>query len=135
MIVQVEHGEQTQRAHGQSQLDAKQIVQVVHCFAGQPVFDFYLLDEIGHRVAGGQRLQNISVVVDGVYGFSAFVSRPQHERVFVSHDRVDFKRHQIFVDADELLVEDVTQDGKMSFYAIHTYVLNVHTNKDHYCEI
>jgi len=93
MIVQVEHGEHAQRAHGQSQLDAKQIVQVVHSFAGQPVSDFYLLDEIGHRVAGGQRLQNISVVIDGVDLFSAFFPRPQHERVFVPDDRVDLKRH------------------------------------------
>jgi len=93
MIVQIEHGEQTQRAHGQSQLDAKQIVQIVHCFTGQSVFDFYLLDKIDHRVADGQRLQNIFVVIDGVYGCSEFFSRPQHEWIFVTHDRIDFKRH------------------------------------------
>lgn len=113
-------------------MDSEHAVQVSDGPTHQLVFDLQPDHVVAHRVAGGKGAQDLFVVLARVADVTVPVARPPgNERVSVPDDRVDFQRRQIPVDADQLLVENETEDGEMRLDAKHAEVLHVHRGDHH----
>lgn len=120
MVVQIEHGVQTQRAHGQAHVHPKRVVQTVRGLADHSVIDLQSLDGGGCRtaVAGA----DLAFTLTGPHS-------GQHQRVLVPNNRVQTESGQLGVDAGKILVQAEAQDGEVRLYAINAEILRVHERK------